>query len=73
MNLAEAFQIALRSLRSNRMRSALTTLGIVIGVSAVIVLVGLGNGIKAGFNEQFGALGNQIQVAKVNEIGRAHV
>ncbi|MDT7601503.1 MAG: putative transport system permease protein [Pseudonocardiales bacterium] len=66
MNLAEAFQIALRSLRSNRMRSALTTLGIVIGVSAVIVLVGLGNGIKAGFNEQFGALGNQIQVAKVN-------
>jgi putative ABC transport system permease protein len=66
VNLAEAFQIALRSLRSNRMRSALTTLGIVIGVSAVIVLVGLGNGIKAGFNEQFGALGNQIQVAKVN-------
>jgi putative ABC transport system permease protein len=66
MNVAEAFTIALRSLRSNRLRSALTTLGIVIGVSAVIVLVGLGNGIKAGFNSQFGALGNQIQVAKIN-------
>jgi putative ABC transport system permease protein len=66
VNLAEAFTIALRSLRSNRLRSALTTLGIVIGVSAVIVLVGLGNGIKAGFNSQFGALGNQIQVAKIN-------
>ncbi|HEX4248157.1 MAG TPA: ABC transporter permease [Pseudonocardia sp.] len=66
MNIAEAFTIALRSLRSNRLRSALTTLGIVIGVSAVIVLVGLGNGIKAGFNSQFGALGNQIQVAKIN-------
>jgi putative ABC transport system permease protein len=65
MNVAEAFTIALRSLRSNRLRSALTTLGIVIGVSAVIVLVGLGNGIKAGFNSQFGALGNQIQVAKI--------
>jgi putative ABC transport system permease protein len=64
VNLAEAFTMAMRSVRANRLRSALTTLGIVIGVSAVIVLVGLGQGIKAGFNEQFGALGNQIQVTK---------
>jgi putative ABC transport system permease protein len=64
MNLAEAFTMAMRSVRANRLRSALTTLGIVIGVSAVIVLVGLGQGIKAGFNEQFGALGNQIQITK---------
>jgi putative ABC transport system permease protein len=66
VNIAEAFTMALRSLRANRLRSALTTLGIVIGVSAVIVLVGLGNGIKSGFNKQFGALGNQIIVTKVN-------
>jgi putative ABC transport system permease protein len=66
MNVAEAFTIAMRSLRANRLRSALTTLGIVIGVSAVIILVGLGNGIKAGFNTQFGALGNQIIVTKIN-------
>jgi putative ABC transport system permease protein len=66
MNLQEAFTIALRSLRANRLRSALTTLGIVIGVSAVIVLVGLGDGMKAGFNESFGALGTQIIVTKTN-------
>jgi putative ABC transport system permease protein len=66
MNFREAFVVAVSSLRVNRLRAALTTFGIVIGVSAVIVLVGLGDGIKAGFNEQFGALGNQINVSKIN-------
>ncbi|HWM59892.1 MAG TPA: ABC transporter permease [Pseudonocardia sp.] len=62
MNLYEAFRIALRGLRANRLRSVLTTLGIVIGVAAVIVLVALGNGIQAGFNDQFAALTTQITV-----------
>ncbi|GAA5170334.1 ABC transporter permease [Pseudonocardia eucalypti] len=64
MNLREAFTIAFRSMRINRLRSALTTLGIVIGVSAVIILVGLGNGMQAGFNENFGKLGTQIVITK---------
>ena len=38
----------------------LTTTGIIIGVSAVIVLVALGNGIQAGFTEQFSSLTTQI-------------
>ena len=62
MNLVEALRIALRALRANRLRSVLTTTGIVIGVSAVIALVALGNGIKAGFTSQFSALTTQIQV-----------
>ncbi|HEY1973248.1 MAG TPA: ABC transporter permease [Pseudonocardia sp.] len=66
MNINEAFTMAVRSLRGNRMRSALTTLGIVIGVSAVIVLVGLGQGMKTGFNKSFGALGTQLIVSKAN-------
>jgi putative ABC transport system permease protein len=65
VNVREAFAIALGSLRTNRLRSALTTLGIIIGVASVIVLVGLGNGIKAGFNSSFGALGNQLIVAPI--------
>jgi putative ABC transport system permease protein len=64
VNLEEAFRIALRGLRANRLRSALTTLGIVIGVSAVIVLVALGNGIQSGFNDSVGALGANIIVTK---------
>jgi putative ABC transport system permease protein len=66
MNLQEAFTMAWRSLRGNRMRSALTTLGIVIGVAAVIVLVGLGKGISSGFNSSFGALATQLVVSKAN-------
>jgi putative ABC transport system permease protein len=66
MNIREAFEMALRGLRENRMRSALTTLGIVIGVSAVILLVGLGNGMKAGVNSQFGTLGTQLIVSKAS-------
>ncbi|MDT7599127.1 MAG: putative transport system permease protein [Pseudonocardiales bacterium] len=66
MHISETFAMAMRSLRANRLRSALTTIGIIIGVSAVIVLVGLGDGIKAGFNTQFGALADQIVVSKLN-------
>jgi putative ABC transport system permease protein len=62
MNLREAFRMALRALRINRMRSALTTLGIVIGISAVIIGVGLGNGIQAYFDELVGPLATQITV-----------
>jgi putative ABC transport system permease protein len=64
VSLREALRSALSALRANRLRSALTTLGIVIGVTAVIVLVALGNGITSGFNESFGALGTQIVVTK---------
>ncbi|MGZ8749811.1 MAG: ABC transporter permease [Pseudonocardia sp.] len=67
MNLLEALRIALRALRANRLRSVLTTTGIIIGVSAVIVLVALGNGIQAGFTEQFSALTNQIQIVPVED------
>ena len=63
VNLVEALRIALRALRAQRLRSVLTTTGIIIGVSAVIVLVALGNGIQAGFTEQFSSLTTQIQVA----------
>jgi putative ABC transport system permease protein len=65
MNFKESLTIALRSLRTNKLRSALTMVGIVIGVSAVIILVGLGNGMKAGFDKTFGALATAIIVQKV--------
>jgi putative ABC transport system permease protein len=62
--ILETARIALRGLRANKLRSALTTLGIVIGVSAVIVLVALGNGIQSGFNDIFGSLATQITVTQ---------
>jgi putative ABC transport system permease protein len=62
MNFRETLVAAARSLRSNRLRSLLTTMGIIIGVAAVITLVALGNGMKAGFDQQFSKLANQITV-----------
>jgi putative ABC transport system permease protein len=64
MNLGETVRSALHSLRSNRLRSLLTSVGIVIGVAAVIVLVALGNGMKAGFDTQFSQLANQITITQ---------
>ena len=64
MNAREALSLALRSLRANKLRSMLTMVGIVIGVTAVVVLVGLGNGMKSGFNKAFGELATAIIVTK---------
>jgi putative ABC transport system permease protein len=66
MNFREALIIAVRSLRLNKLRSGLTTVGIVIGVVAVIVLVGFGQGLKSGFNKSFGQLATAVTVQKVD-------
>jgi putative ABC transport system permease protein len=61
-NLA-TIKIALRALRRNKLRTALTMLGIVIGVGAVIAMVGIGNGAKAQVEARIAALGqNVIQI-----------
>ena len=62
MNLREALRIAMRGLRANRLRSALTMLGIIIGVAAVILLVALGNGLKTSVNAQLEPLANLITI-----------
>ena len=62
MSLREALRIALRGLRANRLRSALTMLGIIIGVSAVILLVAIGNGVQSSVNERIEPLANLITI-----------
>jgi putative ABC transport system permease protein len=62
VNLKEALRIALRGLRANRLRSALTMLGIIIGVASVILLVALGNGVQTSVNEKIQPLANLITV-----------
>src|SRR5581483_2603911 len=64
----EAARIALRALRANRLRSGLTTLGIVIGISAVIIGVALGNGVQAYFDDVVGPLATQITVHQVTNV-----
>ena len=58
--LGEALKMALRSLLHNRMRTALTMLGIVIGVAAVVALMAIGNGAKQDVLERIQAMGTDL-------------
>ena len=60
MRIASTFKIAFRALRRNKMRSALTALGIIIGVAAVIAMTGIGNGAKAQVESQIASLGENV-------------
>jgi putative ABC transport system permease protein len=60
MRILATLRMALRALRRNKMRSVLTTLGIIIGVGAVIAMVGVGNGAKAQVEAQIASLGQNV-------------
>jgi len=60
MNIFVIFRIAFRALARNKMRSALTMLGIVIGVSAVIAMVSIGQGAQASVQEQIANVGTNL-------------
>jgi putative ABC transport system permease protein len=55
-------KIALRALRRNAMRSLLTTLGIIIGVAAVIAMVSIGQGASVSVQERIASLGNNMLI-----------
>lgn len=65
--MLQSFNLALKSIWSNKMRSFLTMLGIIIGVAAVIILVGLVNGQMSYMKESFASMGtNQISIRLTN-------
>ena len=61
MNFTQSFKLAIKSLRTSKMRSFLTMLGIIIGVGAVIVIISLGNGLT-------GMVEQQVEKVGVNQI-----
>ncbi|MGD1070839.1 MAG: ABC transporter permease [Bryobacteraceae bacterium] len=60
--IAASVKIALRALRVNKMRSALTMLGIIIGVAAVIAMVAVGSGAQQRIKEQIASIGSNLIV-----------
>jgi putative ABC transport system permease protein len=62
MNALSTLRMALRALLRNKLRSFLTALGIVIGVSAVIAMVAIGEGAKARVEAQFSAMGSNLLI-----------
>jgi putative ABC transport system permease protein len=62
MSLREAVLIALRAVSAHRLRSALTMLGLIIGVSAVILLVAVGNGVQKSIDARLQPLATLINI-----------
>jgi putative ABC transport system permease protein len=60
MRILAIFRIALLALRRNKMRTILTMLGMIVGVGAVILSVGIGNGAKAQVQAQIASLGQNV-------------
>jgi putative ABC transport system permease protein len=60
IDLSESIQIALGALRANRARGALTTLGIIIGIVAVVLTMTAANGLQERFRRSFSAVGADV-------------
>jgi putative ABC transport system permease protein len=62
MSWAETLRAAVEAIRAHRLRSTLTMLGIVIGISSVILTVGLGEGAQQEVEDQISALGSNLLI-----------
>jgi putative ABC transport system permease protein len=60
INIASTVKISFRALRVNKMRSALTMLGIIIGVGAVIAMLAVGTGASRRISEQISKMGSNL-------------
>jgi len=70
MDLSSAFMLALRALGRNKMRSSLTMLGLIIGVGAVIAVIGIGQGATQKAQEQLAALGSNLLFVGSGSVNR---
>ena len=68
MPIGEILRVSLEALRVNKMRSILTMLGIIIGVSAVIAMLALGNGAKEAVNARIASLGTTLLTVNPGQV-----
>ena len=62
MSTPDLIGTAARALRSNPLRSALTALGVIIGVASVVAMVALGSGAQAKIEESISSLGSNLLI-----------
>jgi putative ABC transport system permease protein len=60
VSIVDAMRVAMRAIGGNRLRSGLTALGLIIGVSSVIVLIAVGQGTQKGITDQIAGLGTDL-------------
>ena len=70
MDLVSTLKIAMRALARNKMRSVLTMLGIIIGVGAVIAMVGIGQGADQSVQQQIAAMGSNMLFVSSGSMNR---
>ena len=68
MSILESVRLALRALAANKLRAALTMLGIIIGVGAVITLMSVGDGVQAYITAQFQDMGTNMLIVFPGEV-----
>ena len=64
VDLKTIFSIAIRAIRANKMRSTLTSLGIIIGVAAVIVMLAIGNGAQISIQNEMRTMGSNLIIVR---------
>lgn len=69
MRFFQTIKLAIKNIRSNKLRSALTMIGIIIGISSVIVLVGMGSGSTKQITSQVQSLGTNLIAANTSSKG----
>ncbi len=69
MSIAETFILALKNIVSSKMRTFLTMLGIIIGVCAVIIIIGLGNGMTEYMEDSFASMGTNTLTVMIGGRG----
>jgi putative ABC transport system permease protein len=70
MDFSATLKIALRALARNKMRSILTMLGIIIGVGAVIAMVGVGQGAQKAVQDQIASMGSNLLMVMSGSVNR---
>lgn len=66
MLFKESVTIALTALLSNKLRSILTMLGIIIGIAAVIVMISIGMGVRKNITDSIASLGSNMLIVTPN-------
>ena len=73
MSLLMIFRVALKALGRNKMRTALTMLGMIIGVAAVITMVALGTGAQQQIEEQIQSAGTNLIMVRAGNWRRGGI
>src|SRR5688572_31857576 len=70
LTLGNTLRIAVKAIRRNKVRSALTMLGVIIGVGSVIAMIALGSGARASIDQQIQSQGTNVVYVSSGSFGR---